>query len=205
MSTNDKSAGLSRRAVITRALWLTGATTVVGSNALMTAACSTNVNRSTLATASSFTATDIQWLDEVAETILPETETPGAKAAAVGAFIAIMVTDTYDPQEQQRFRSGMQQLENEAVAAFGVGFATAAPTQRTSLLQRLDEEQHTQHENDSDEAPAHYFRTIKELTVLGYFTSEIGYTQALRYVETPGRFDPCVDYTPGEKSWARHA
>jgi hypothetical protein len=46
---------------------------------------------------------------------------------------------------------------------------------------------------------------IKELTLLGYFTSEIGYTQALRYVETPGRFDPCVPYEPGDKAWAPHA
>jgi hypothetical protein len=46
---------------------------------------------------------------------------------------------------------------------------------------------------------------MKELTLLGYFTSEIGYTQAMRYVESPGRFDPCVPYTPGETIWASHA
>ena len=53
--------------------------------------------------------------------------------------------------------------------------------------------------------PAHYFRMMKELALLGYFTSEIGCTQAQRYLETPGRFDPCLRYTPGEKSWAPHA
>jgi len=46
---------------------------------------------------------------------------------------------------------------------------------------------------------------MKELTLLGYFTSEIGCSQAMRYRETPGRFDPCVPYTPGETSWAGHA
>jgi hypothetical protein len=46
---------------------------------------------------------------------------------------------------------------------------------------------------------------MKELTLLGYFTSEIGCKQALRYTETPGRFDPCAPLVPGEKSWARHA
>ena len=54
-------------------------------------------------------------------------------------------------------------------------------------------------------APVHFFRMLKELTLLGYFTSEIGYTQAMRYTETPGRFDPCVPYSPGDKSWADHA
>jgi hypothetical protein len=46
---------------------------------------------------------------------------------------------------------------------------------------------------------------VKELALLGYFTSEIGYTQAMRYREAPGHYDPCVDYKPGEKSWAPHA
>jgi hypothetical protein len=55
------------------------------------------------------------------------------------------------------------------------------------------------------DAPAHYFRMMKELAMLGYFTSEIGYTQAMRYVESPGRFDPCIPYTEGEKIWAPHA
>jgi hypothetical protein len=55
------------------------------------------------------------------------------------------------------------------------------------------------------DTPAHYFRMMKELTLLGYFTSEVGYTKAQRYVESPGRFDPCVPYTAGEPAWAGHA
>ena len=46
---------------------------------------------------------------------------------------------------------------------------------------------------------------MKELALLGYFTSEIGYTQAMRYLESPGRFDPCAPHAPGDKSWAGHA
>jgi Gluconate 2-dehydrogenase subunit 3 len=53
--------------------------------------------------------------------------------------------------------------------------------------------------------PAHYFRMMKELALLGYFTSEVGCTQAMRYIESPGRFDPCIPYTPGEPAWAAHA
>jgi hypothetical protein len=55
------------------------------------------------------------------------------------------------------------------------------------------------------DTPAHYFRMMKELALLGYFTSEIGYNKAMRYVESPGRFDPCVPYTKGEPAWAPHA
>jgi hypothetical protein len=57
----------------------------------------------------------------------------------------------------------------------------------------------------SAKPPTSYFRMMKELALLGYFTSEIGCTQALRYAETPGRYDPCVPYKPGEKAWASHA
>jgi hypothetical protein len=53
--------------------------------------------------------------------------------------------------------------------------------------------------------PSHYFRMMKELAMLGYFTSEIGYTQAQRYAESPGRFDPCLPYKKGETAWAPHA
>jgi len=137
-------------------------------------------------------------LDEVAETILPETKTPGAKAAHVGAFMALMVTDTYEDREQQIFRAGMRQLEQAS-------FMAAKPAERLALLERLDREQKVYMDGKADDAPAHYFRLMKELTLLGYFTSEIGCTQAQRYRERPGRFDPCVPYTPGETAWAGHA
>ena len=60
--------------------------------------------------------------------------------------------------------------------------------------------------DEEDEGPVpHYFRMMKELALLGYFTSEIGYTKAMRYVESPGRFDPCAPYAPGDRAWAPHA
>ena len=57
----------------------------------------------------------------------------------------------------------------------------------------------------TQDEPAHYFRMMKELALLGYFTSEIGYTKAMRYVESPGRYEPCAPYKPGEPAWAPHA
>jgi hypothetical protein len=86
-----------------------------------------------------------------------------------------------------------------------VSFMEASPVQRLALLEQLDREQKAYMDVRATDAPSHYFRMVKELTLLGYFTSEIGYTQAMRYVESPGRFDPCVPYTPGETTWASHA
>jgi hypothetical protein len=166
-----------------------------------------------------FTAADVALLDEIAETILPETSTPGAKAAKTGAFMALMVTDAYTDRNQQVFRDGMRTLDQACTTATGVTFMQASPAQRLTLLEALDREQRTFTEERAeaprsryppaasvpDDEPPHYFRLMKELALLGYFTSEIGYTKAMRYVESPGRFDPDAPLAPGDRSWAPHA
>lgn len=203
MTKNPTIGDITRREVIRRALLSSGLALAATNTTLLTA-CAPSTRRAEQALLTPFTAEEIAWLDEVAETILPATETPGAKAAEVGAFIALMVTDTYSPDEQERFRSGMGSLEGECTGEYSTGFASATEEQRRALLERLDRVQWEQNEELPDDPP-HYFRAIKQLTVLGYFTSEVGYTQAMRYAETPGRYDPCVPYIEGELSWARHA
>ena len=166
-----------------------------------------------------FSAADVALLDEIADTILPTTSTPGAKAAKTGAFMALMVTDVYTDVNQRVFGDGLKALEAACLAATGVGFMPATPAQRVALLEALDREQKTATEEQStplrtrfpatpapEVAPLpHYFRMMKELALLGYFTSEIGYTKALRYIESPGRFEPDVPLAPGDRSWAPHS
>ena len=90
----------TRREVIRKALVAIGATTVIGGQTLVNTACAMREPRQNIAIqGGQLTDEKIRWLDEVAETILPETQTPGAKAAEVGAFMAVMVTDCYLPQE----------------------------------------------------------------------------------------------------------
>lgn len=240
---------IDRREAIRRVTALLGGVALVGGNALLTGCRDDRGDGATDGDPMQpFTPEEIAFLDEVAETILPETSTPGAKAAGVGPFMALMVTDTYYPPEQRAFREGMRRIEEESEEMHGVGFMAATPQQRLALLEALDREQKAAMDSrggpppeatatpaapaDSAEgdaylpdqrqeaagtadaggaaaitaeAPPHYFRMMKELALLGYFTSEIGYNQAMRYVESPGRFDPCVPYTEGEKSWAPHA
>ncbi len=190
---------MNRREAIRQVTAMLGGVVFVGSGDLLTAVehahARVTASRTQIGT---FTAQDIALLDEVADTILPETKTPGAKAAKVGSFMAVMVTDTYDDRQQAIFRDGMQKLN-------GAGFMTKSPAERLAFLEQLDREQKTYMDTRAQGAPVHYFRQMKELTLFGYFTSEIGCSQAMRYRETPGRFDPCVPYTPGETTWAGHA
>lgn len=242
---------IDRREALRRVSALLGGAALVGGSSLLAACGRADEKARDSATASgtaAFSAADVAYLDEVAETILPETSTPGAKAAKVGAFMALMVTDTYHENDQKIFRDGMQKLDAASQQANGASFMKATPEARLALLQTIDREAKEYMDrrdeaarakkssadtsaapaNEADkfladqrkenapqeggavaitaeEAPTHWFRMMKQLALLGYFTSEIGYTKAMRYVESPGRYDPCVPYTKGEVSWASHA
>ena len=167
-----------------------------------------------------FTSDNTAFLNEVADTILPTTSSPGAKAANVGAFMAIMVRDCYTPADQKTFVAGLGKLNDAANKKFGSKFLSLTPQQRTDLLIDLDKEQKAftadrdkqlsadalKHKGEANykglEMPNHYFRMIKQLTLTGYFTSEVGATKALRYIAIPGRYDGCVPYKKGDKAWA---
>jgi hypothetical protein len=195
---------IGRREAIKRVSFLLGGVALVGSGSGFLEACSKD--RATAAKGvGDFSTGDIALLDEVADTILPETKTPGAKAAKVGPFMAVMVTDCYTPEDQKIFRDGMAKLEQASQKANGKSFMDSTPAQRLSLLESLDREQKTYMDAKKDDDRAHWFRMMKELSMLGYFTSEIGYKQAQRYAESPGRFDPCTTLQPGDRSWASHA
>ena len=150
-----------------------------------------------------FTPDDIAFLNEVAETILPKTDTPGAKEAKVGDFMAVIVKDCYKPAEAKAFMEGMAALKfKDAKAKIGKSFMEASPKERHKLLVELDEEQKAFQAKKKTEDLPHYFRMMKELTLWGFFTSEVGATKALRYVAVPGKYEGCVDYKKGDKAWA---
>jgi hypothetical protein len=167
-----------------------------------------------------FTEDHVAFLNEVGDTILPTTSSPGAKAADVGHFMAVMVQDCYAPADQKVFVAGIKKLDDASQKQFSNKFMDLTPKQRTDLLVALDKEQkdftaqrnkqleddRLKHANDpkhkGPEIPNHYFRMMKELTLLGYFTSEIGATKALRYIAVPGHYDGCVPYKKGDKAWA---
>ena len=143
------------------------------------------------------------WVEEVAETILPRTElTPGARDAAVGRFMNIVVTECYEEKEQQIFLQGLNTLNERSRQADQQSFDRAAPEQRHELLLTLEEEVEALRANAQPDDPPHYYSLFKQLSLLGFLTSEVGMTQAMRYEPIPGRYDPCLPYREGEKAWA---
>jgi len=185
---------MERREAVQYISLLLGGTLVGGGNFL--SGCK---NRDTK---NNFSHDDIAYLDEIAETILPATNTPGAKAAKVGEFMTVMVIDCYDEKQQQVFKDGMNKINELSKKQFDNSFIKITAQQRYDLLVQIDKEQKQFTKTKKETDPAHYFRMMKELTLLGYFTSEIGCTQAKRYVPVPGRFDGCIPYKKGDKAFA---
>jgi hypothetical protein len=190
---------MNRREALSRVALLMGGT-VIGANIFLEG-CKPADKKAM--TGLDFQPEDIAYLDEVADTILPTTaSSPGAKAAAVGTFMTVMVKDCYEEKDQKIFTEGMETLQDACKKKHGKYFMESTPQQRHDLLVELDNEQKEHYKNKKEDDPEHYFRMMKELTLLGYFTSEIGATKALRYIESPGRYEACIPYNKGDKAWA---
>ncbi len=146
-----------------------------------------------------FTQSDIAFLDEVAETIFPKTNTPGAKEAKVGQFMTVMVADCYEEKDQKAFRDGMKKINEACEKMHGHGFLKASPEHRKEVLVALDKERADHQKNKKREDPNHYFQYFKQLTITGYFTSKEGRTGATRYEPAPGKYIGDLPYKKGDK------
>lgn len=186
---------LSRREAIAR-LAMTMGWAVIGADTLLSGASVAG-----RPTAPGFSREEQVLMDEIGETIVPTTDTPGARAANVGAFMIMMVTDCYDDAHHAVFKAGLGQIEAASRQRFGSSFGASTPAQRLALLNELDAEQRAHQLQRAKGEPAHYFRLLKELTLIGYFTSEIGCTKALRHVEVPGAYRGNEPYKQGDRAW----
>jgi len=151
-----------------------------------------------------FSDADVGTLDEIAETILPRTVTPGAKDAGAGLFMARFVADCYTARQQATFRAGLADIDKRA----GGRFVALAPQARTELLRALDAEARKHAVDVTETGTAeegermpHYFTMIKQLAIFGFFTSKVGATEVLRYVAVPARYDGELAYVPGTPAW----
>jgi hypothetical protein len=185
---------MNRREALSRVAIIMGGT-VLGAEAFLSGC-------KTAKTGLSFSKDDIAFLNEVAETILPATQTPGAKEAKVGEFMQVMVTDCYEAKDQTIFMEGIKKLDEASKKLNNKSFMESDATGRHNLLVALDKEAKEYQKTAKPESPKHYFTMMKELTLTGFFTSEVGATKALRYVAVPGKFVGSYPYKKGDKAWA---
>ena len=129
-------------------------------------------------------------LAEVADIIIPTTDTPGAKAAGVEQFIIRVMRDCFVKKQQTTFYAGLAKLDADSRASNGKGFMELDAESKNAALKQCS----INHKS--------FFKLLRELTVAGYFTSEIGATKALNYLPIPGTFSGDVIMTPGQKAWS---
>ncbi|HTO03573.1 MAG TPA: gluconate 2-dehydrogenase subunit 3 family protein [Opitutus sp.] len=178
---------LTRREALTLMATLCGGT-VFGANRLLAGVANAIAN-------DSLSSSDRTLLNEIAEAIIPATpDSGGAKAADVATFMGEIVRDFYTDEERSTFVAGIPHLQSLSRANFsGREFASLTPDERHALLLTLEQPNPT----------PDYYKMLKQLTLWGYFSSEIGAKQALAYLPVPGRFEACVTIDPATtKAWA---
>jgi hypothetical protein len=186
---------MNRREAVTRLIAITGGM-VIGGEFLMSGCARFDKRVKT-----DFTPADIALLDEIGETILPTTtDSPGAKAAGVGAFMAKVVNDCYDDDAHVAFERGLEAVDKASRKRHDKPFMESTPAERTALLNEIDREAREHARTRKRDEDHHYFRMMRELTLVAYFSSEIGATKALRYVESPGAYRD-EPYAKGDKAW----
>ncbi len=135
----------------------------------------------------------------MAELIIPETNTPGAKAVRVNEFIDLILTEWYDDEDRNRFLAGLANVDTQSHDLFGKDFVDCSAVQQKQLLTALDEEltetrQEEIHPRRRRTGPPHqtFFYAMKQLTLVGYFTSEEGAKQALHFEIIPSSHVQCA-------------
>ncbi len=138
---------------------------------------------------------------EVAEIIIPKTDTPGAKDVGVPGFIDLMLKDCYKKEDQDRYLAGLTEFDNAAKTAYGEAFLDLDPAQQAEHVKKVhDAAIEATRSGELKERP--FILTTKELTVTGFFTSEPGATQVLQYAPVPGAYHGCLPLAEVGKTWA---
>ena len=128
----------------------------------------------------------------IAEVIIPQTDTAGAKAAKVNEFIDLILTDWYDDVTTKRFLSGLADVDRRSKKLYGKNFVDSKEAQQIELLKVLDAEAVLARKDTTPLAPVNFFGMIKKLTLVGYYTSEAGFKNELHRTIIPASHAGCA-------------
>jgi gluconate 2-dehydrogenase gamma chain len=149
-------------------------------------------------------------ISTLAEIIIPKTTTPGAKEAGVPLFIDTMLHEVYPKKDQDSFLKGLAEFDAEAKKTCGDRFIDCGPAEQVAFVKKQHDAAFVKPvqgistawwgSGGGSEKP--FILKVKELTLLGFFTSEAGATQVLQYNQVPGPYQGCVPLVDVGKTWA---
>ena len=188
---------MNRREALKRVAALVGGTLSIPTVAAALSGCQPSGSGSLM----TFTADQAELVATIAERIIPATDTPGARAAGVHRFIDLILAETALPEDRERFLAGLDAVDAQCEEDYGQPFLACTPEEQNDLLTQWDEAAFGNGASSSPDTPP-FFQMMKELTLVGYYTSEIGATQELRFDPVMGRYDPCVPFDEIGRAWA---
>ncbi len=192
--TMDRSPSerISRREAVQRLTVLVGGALSSSTVAALLSGCRATAAPSSDWTPAVISTERLDVLTVVVDRILPRTETPGASDVGVPEFIDLLLDRWAEREQRARVLAGLDDL--------GADFLAMTEDEQVALLSRLDTEAVQAREDDADPLP--WFATVKEWTLAGYYTSEAGATQELRWLAVPGRFDADIPLDEVGRTWA---
>ncbi len=198
---------LDRRELLKRVAYLMGGALSTPAIMGVLQGCSPKASSSSAITLSFFTPEQAALVAEVADIMIPRTDTPGAKDVGVPAFIDSMLHATYPEKDQARYIGGLTAFELRANEQHGKHFVELTVDQQRDLVREVhDAALQAGRENEMNDRRDNrpFILMTKELTMLGFFTSEVGATQVLQYVAVPGFYHGCVPLKDAGngKTWA---
>jgi hypothetical protein len=143
-----------------------------------------------------------EMIDAMAEIIIPETDTPGARAANVNRFVDAIVGESWLEADRRRFMAGLEEAQARAKKQYGAPFGELSEEQQTAFVAELDDEHFGPDAEAPDREEPPFYRSLKELVIVGYYTSEVGATQELRTNIVPGYYDGDVPYEEIGRAWS---
>ncbi len=152
-----------------------------------------------------FTVEQANLVGEIAEVIIPKTDTPGAKDVGVPSFIDLILKDAYPQAEKDRFLKGLQEFEEETKKIYGSSFVDLEPGKQKGMVKAIHDPAVAAAKAPSAKGEVRekpFILVIKELTLLGFFTSEPGATQVLQYDPVPGAYHGCLPLAEVGRTWA---
>ncbi|MDZ4699988.1 MAG: gluconate 2-dehydrogenase subunit 3 family protein [Rhodothermales bacterium] len=180
---------MDRREALKRVGAVMGATLSLPLISGVLAGCGGGASDMTAFVPKTLSADQNELVSTLAELIIPTTDTPGARAAGVNEFIDLMITDWYGAEDRTRFLEGLAAADERARTAHKVAFVDATVEQQTAILTGFEQEALA---GSSADKP--FFSLLKEMTITGYYTSEIGASQELKYLHSAGYYNGDVPY-----------
>ncbi len=187
---------MQRREALKRITWISGGALSAPIAAGILQGCQADSSSDWMP--SVLTEDQLSLVAEITETIIPATDTPGAKDALVHRYVDIMLKDIFAEEDKNRFLAELDQFAQDAQTQYGKSFVNCEPSKRAEHLKSYGESAR----NITNPTDIPFFTTIKQLTLSGFFTSEVGATQVLRYVAIPGKYEGCIPLEEGQKAWA---